>query len=98
MLFRSARIQPEGFTGSGTVRIGILTFSVTAKVGILVSDERPYAKIKEVTVGKISVPKALLEMLETRVNATTSQAKYPLKVKRFELREGSALIAVELSE
>ncbi len=92
------KIRPDGFVGSGNVKLGILRFSVQASVGITVVDEKPHAAIREIKIGGIVIPKALQDLLETRVNSAISRGKYPLKVKKYELREGYALISVELAE
>lgn len=92
------RIQPDGFVGSGNVRLGILRFSVEARIGITVVNEKPYAIIQEVRVGKLTVPGPLKKMLENRVNALIDRAEYPLKVKQYSLKQGYAVISVELKE
>ena len=92
------KIRPEGFVGSGTVKLGILQFQVSAQMGIVLQEERPHVEIHEVRIGAIPVPAPLLKFLERQVNVSIDQKQYPLKVKRYELREGYALISVELVE
>lgn len=91
-------IHPDGFVGAATLRVGILSFTIRAKVGIVVRNERPHTLIREIKVGKISLPNPLLKYLEERVNETVDKKKYPLKIKEYELREGYAVISVELVE
>lgn len=92
----STKIQPDGFVGSGSLRLGSETFPIRARIGIGVVKERPHALIREVRVGNLTIPDPLLRTLEKRVNATIDQGDYPLKIKRYELKEGHALISVEL--
>lgn len=92
-----ARIHSDGYTGSGTVRLGLLTFPVQLKLGVKIVNERPNAVLQEITVGKFPIPKILLSYLEKRVNASVQKTNYPLKVKQYDLREGYALISVELA-
>ena len=94
----NTEIHEEGFIGSGTVKIGPLAFAVKARIGIKVKDDRPFTSIYEIKVGPLSLPGPLLRYLETRVNATIERAKYPIRVKQYELREGYAIISVELME
>lgn len=91
-------IQPEGFVGTGTVRLGLLTFPLKLHIGVVVVDERPNAVLHEILVAKFPLPKALLSYLEKQVNASVQKTRYPLKIKQYELHEGYALISVELSE
>jgi hypothetical protein len=67
-------------------------------VGIVVKNERPYTVIHEIQVGSISMPEGLRRFLEERVNQAIEAARYPLKIKEYELREGYALISVELAQ
>ncbi len=92
-----ARIHPDGFVGTGTVRLGLLTFPMKLRVGVAVVNEKPNAILHELTVGKFPLPKPLLSYLEKRVNASVQKSRYPLKVKQYDLREGYALISVELA-
>ncbi len=92
----ATEIHPDGVVGSGTVLMGGLTFRLRSRVGIALADERPHVVIHEVRVGDIVVPEPLLKLLEMRVNQRVDQERYPLKFKRIELREGSALMSVEL--
>lgn len=91
-----AKIRPDGFLGSGTLRLGSETFSIRARVGIVVVAERPHALIREVKVGNLTLPDPLLRTLEKRVNASIDQGDYPLRIKKYDLKEGHALITVEL--
>ena len=91
-------IHSDGFMGTATLRVGVLSFNVQAKVGILVRNDRPYTLLREIKVGKITLPDPLLKYLEERVNETVDKKKYPLKVTQCELQEGYALISVELVE
>lgn len=93
-----AHIHPDGYTGSGAVRLGLLAFPMKLRVGVEIVNERPNAVLQELTVGKFPVPKMLLSYLEKRINASVQKTKYPLKVKQYDLREGYALISVELAE
>lgn len=92
-----ARIHSDGYTGSGTVRLGLLTFPVQLKLSVKIVNERPNAVLQEITVGKFPIPKVLLSYLEKQVNASVQKTNYPLKVKQYDLREGYALISVELA-
>ena len=94
----ATEIHSDGFVGVATLRVGILSFAVRAKVGIVVRNDRPHTLIREITVGKIPLPDPLLKYLEERVNEAVDKKKYPLKVTQYELREGHALISVELIE
>lgn len=89
-------IWPEGFVGTGKVKLGILTFNLSARIGIVLADDRPHAILHEVKAGLLSIPGPLLKMLEKRVNSSIDRADYPLRVTRYELHEGYALISVEL--
>lgn len=89
-------IHPDGFVGAGEVQLGRLRFVVQARIGVTIVNERPHTVIQEVKVGRIPVPKAILKILEARVNSRVDQAKYPLKVKQYKLHEGYAVISVEL--
>lgn len=93
----NAKIKSDGFVGSGTVRLGLLSFPVETKIGIVVIKERPHAVVREIKVAKMGLPAPLLKLLETRVNASIDQARYPLKVKEYTLKDGYALISVELA-
>lgn len=93
----NAKITPRGFVGTANVKLGLLTFPLKARIGINVVEERPLAVIHEVKVGILPVPQVLLKTLETRVNKGISSGAYPLRIKRYELHEGYALIAVELA-
>ncbi len=90
------KIHPAGFVGSGTVHLGILTIPVEAKIGIEVQEERPHAIIRQVRVGGIPIPEMLLKILQERVNLKIDKTKSPLRVKKYELKEGYALISVTL--
>ncbi len=92
----TANIRSNGFIGAGTVRLGILTFTVRARVGIQLVEDRPHTRIEEIRVGAIEIPETLRTMLETRVNQVIDRAQYPLKIKKYELSDGYALISVEL--
>ena len=94
----STKIKPDGFLGSGTLKLGSETFAIRARVGIGVVKERPHAFIREVRVGNLTIPDPLLRTLEKRVNSAIDQGDYPLKVKKYELKDGHALISVELEE
>ncbi len=92
------KIRPDGFFGSGTVKLGILQFQVAARLGIALHEERPHVEVHEVRVGNIPIPAPLLKFLEQRVNQRIDQKQYPLQVKQYDLRDGYALISVELTE
>lgn len=89
-------IHADGFVGAATLAVGPLHFTIRAKVGIVVQNNRPHTVVQEILVGKVPLPGNLLKYLEGRVNLSIDRAKYPLKVKQYELREGYALISVEL--
>lgn len=91
-----ARIRPDGFVGSGKVTLGALTFPVSARIGVQVIEEKPYAVIHEIRVGNLALPEPLRKLLEDRVNRSIEQAEYPLKVKAYTLHKGYAQISVEL--
>lgn len=94
----NTRIHPDGFIGSATVRLGELTFPVEARIGISVVDEKAHAVIEEIKMENLVFsPESRLE-LETRINIAIDQQRYPLKIKKYELYEGYALISVELTE
>ncbi len=92
------KIQPDGFVGSGKVQLGMLSFPLEARIGVVVKDEVPNAVIQEVKVGNLVVPEMLLKILEERANQAIAQGKYPLRIKQYELKEGYALISAELTE
>jgi tetratricopeptide (TPR) repeat protein len=93
-----AEIHENGFVGSGTVRLGMLNVPIRARIGIVVRNERPLTVIHEIYVGAIAIPESLRKLLEERVNRAIEKARYPLKVKSYQLYEGYAKIAVELVE
>jgi len=93
-----AEIHGNGFVGSGTVRLGMLNVPIRARVGIVVRNERPQTVIHEIHVGAVAMPEGLRKLLEERVNRAIERARYPLKVKSYQLYEGYAKIAVELAE
>lgn len=92
----ATRIRPDGFRGSGSVRVGLLTFQVEGRVGITVVEERPHAVIHELKVGPLEVPGPLRKVVETRVNQAIDRLQLPLKVTRYETKDGYAWITVEL--
>lgn len=89
------KIREDGYIGSGEVKLGLLTFPVSARIGIAVENERPIVQIREVRVGQLSVPGPLRKILEARVNQSIKRSKYPLKIKEYELENGYAYISVE---
>jgi len=93
----ATEIHADGFVGAGTLAVGPLKFTIRAKVGIVVRNHRPHTVIREILVGKIALPEPLLRYLENRINQNIDRSRYPLKVKEYELREGYALISVELA-
>lgn len=92
------KIHSDGFTGSGNVHLGMLKFSVEAKIGIVVEEFKPNALLHYIRVGKIELPTPLLKFLQERVNRSIDRKRYPLKVKEYRLNEGYAWISVELAE
>lgn len=92
-----AEIHPNGFVGSGTVKLGLLSFPVRARLGIKVVEERPHVLLEEIQVAKVPLPRPILKLLESRINANIDQGDYPLKIKQYTLREGYAIISVELA-
>jgi len=90
------QIREDGYVGTGTVKLGILTFPVKARIGIEVIEERAHVIIQEIRVGKLSVPEPLRKILETRVNLAVVKAKYPLRIKEYQLEDGYAFISVEM--
>ncbi len=92
------KIHRDGFVGSGKVRIGPLEVPMQVKIGIQLVEERPHALVREVKVGALTAPEALLKLLEQRINQGIDEQPSPLRVKKYELNEGYALIAVELVE
>ncbi len=94
----TTRIHPDGFVGAGDIHLGPLHFPISARIGITVVEERPNAEVREVTVGPLAIPKPLLRLLGKRVNETIQKSRYPLKIKRYELKEGWALISVEMAQ
>jgi tetratricopeptide (TPR) repeat protein len=90
------KIKPEGFVGSGKIRIGILSFDLQATIGITLVDNKPHALVQSIKVGSLSVPQVLCKLLEERTNLAIDQRKYPLRIKQYELKEGYVLISVEL--
>ncbi|MCM8794478.1 MAG: tetratricopeptide repeat protein [Candidatus Omnitrophica bacterium] len=90
------KIRPDGFVGSGKVKLGILVFPLEARIGVFVKDEIPHAQVHEVKIGNLSVPENILKILEDKTNLIIESGQYPLRIKQYELREGYALISVEL--
>ena len=91
-------IHPDGFVGTGKVHLGDYTFPVMARIGVVVVDERAHAVIREVRLEPFMVTEEAKKLLELRVNQKIDQKKYPLKIKRYELREGAAVISVDLTQ
>ncbi len=92
----TVKIRPNGFVGSGKIRLGILRFPLEARIGINVVNEIPHAQVYEIKVANLSVSAALCKMLEDQTNAAIDQKQYPIKVKACELKAGYAQITVEL--
>ena len=89
------RIHADSIAGSGTVKLGGISFPVSMKLGIRLVQQKPFTEIREVKIGPLAVPQPLLKTLEKQVNATIERQKYPLRVKEYQLREGSVTISVE---
>ncbi len=89
-------IHPGGFYGSGTVHLGPLSFPTEGRVGIQIVDEQPHVEINEIKVGTLAAPDWLRRFMETQVNEAIDQEAPLLKIKRYELGEGWALISIEL--
>lgn len=94
----TVKIRSDGFIGSGTVQLGILSFPVRTRIGVTIIQERPHAVIHEVKIGKLVMPKSLRKILEKRVNESINRARYPLRVKEYKLSDGFADISVMLDE
>jgi|GEM_PF-2029853 len=99
----STKIKAEGFVGSGMARIESYTFYVEARVGIRVVNERPYTVVQEIKVaapnnpiGSLVASEDLRKLLEKRVNEKVEHQTSALKIKRYELYDGYALISVEM--
>ncbi len=90
------KILPDGFVGSGKVKLGILSFPLEAKIDIHLVDDIPHAAIREIKAGILTVPEVLRKMLEEHVNVGIDKKNYPIRVKQYELSAGYALISVEL--
>ncbi|PIQ82708.1 MAG: hypothetical protein COV76_02190 [Candidatus Omnitrophica bacterium CG11_big_fil_rev_8_21_14_0_20_64_10] len=89
------RITPDGYVGSTQVNLGVLKFKVSGRAGITVINERPHAVIHEMQIGNLSVPEPLFKLLERRVNEEIDKLRLSIRVIRYELYDGYALIRVE---
>ncbi len=94
----SAKIHPEGFVGSGKVRLSSYLFPMQVHVGIVVQEERPHIVVQKIEIGGLVASGELMDYLETSVNQKIDRQMHFLKIKRFELYEGFALISVEREE
>ena len=92
----TVKIRPNGFIGSGTVQLGILSFPVKSRIGVVVVQERPHAVIHEIKIGNLVMPKSLRKILEKRINETIDRSQYPLKITKYDLQNGYAEISVEI--
>ena len=93
----ATKFHSDGIIGTGTVRLGALKFRFFSKMDIVLKDERPHAVIREAKIGTIPVPAGILKLLERRVNRVIDRQNCPIRVKLFELREGSACVSVEVA-
>ena len=89
------KIRPEGYAGSGIVRLGPLSFPVEGRLGIEVVNERPHVIIQEMRVWKIPVIEPLRKQLGAQVNRTIDTLRLPIKVKEYETKEDYCWITVE---
>ena len=91
-------IGPNGYTGSGSARVGFLTFALSGRIGIQVEKERPHVVIHEMRVWKIPVPELVRNRLAQRVNQMIDGLKLPLKVTQYDFKEGYVVIHVKRVE
>ncbi|MBI4314021.1 MAG: tetratricopeptide repeat protein [Candidatus Omnitrophica bacterium] len=77
-------IEPDGFKGSMSVRVGMMWFPVAGKAKLTAVDGRLHVEVSELTVGHIPAPEALRTILETGVNETLDQTDLPLRIEQFE--------------
>lgn len=94
----ATKIHTEGFVGSGMVHLGPLKIPVEARVRVSVVNERPHASVQEIKAGNLRFPEPILKALENKVNESVDTQPYPLKIKKYELREGEVLISVVLAK
>lgn len=92
----TARIQPDGYVGSANLRLGPAKFFVEGRVGITLVDDRPHVLVYEFKIGRIPIPQAFLQTLESRVNLAIDRQIFFIRVTRYDLRNGYAVIQVEL--
>jgi len=90
------QIRPDGVLSGGTLHLGFMPLQITSKVGVIFVDENPQMVIHEARVGGLQVPSAVLKLLERRINRRVGQENLPLKLKSLDLREGSAVLGLEL--
>ncbi len=91
-----AQIHRDGIVGSGKIRIGQHWAPVRMRVGVKVVNDRPHAVIHDILCEGLATSSEFRKRLEKRVNQRIDQQRMALKVKRYELNEGWAMITVEL--
>ena len=89
------KIHPDGYVGSGIIRVGPLSFSVEGRLGVEVANERPHVIIHELRVWKVPVMESLRKQLASQINKTIDTLRLPVKVTEYETREDYCWISVE---
>ncbi|MBI3318643.1 MAG: tetratricopeptide repeat protein [Candidatus Omnitrophica bacterium] len=88
-------ITPEGYSGSGTVRLGPFAVPLEGRIEIVVESRRPHVAIDRARIWKIPIPAPLLNLLVERVNRIVDNMKLPIEVIRYEFSEDYVTIEVE---
>lgn len=92
------RIRPDGYSGSCSIHLGPLSFSVEGRVGVRLSGQRPHVVIHELRVWKIPVIEPIRKHLENQVNQAIDKLRLPIRVTEYQFGEGYCLIRVERVE
>jgi hypothetical protein len=91
-----AQIHRDGIVGTGKIRIGQQWLPLRMRVGVKVVNDRPHAVIHDIRCDGLTPSEEFRKRLEKRVNQRIDQQRLALKVKRYELNEGWAMITVEM--
>lgn len=91
----TARFEPDGFSGSGTVNLGSQKFVVSIKLSVKLFNQKPHMVLREIRVGSLNISRPTLEALEKQVNRFIDAQRYPLVLKEFHPGNGSVWMSVE---
>ncbi len=88
-------LRPEGFLFQAQAFLGKDRFPVSGLIRFSLAGATPKLSIKELTIASHTVSDKTCAQLEKLVNQKITQKNYPLQVKEFQMKDGSAWISVE---